>query len=129
MSKIYEVTQNLLNIRYNESNKWKGQTGSYKGFCVFENTDYSIRAGIKILRSYNKRGIKSIQAIIKEFAPPCENDTDKYIASVCKWTGYTPEMELSSPVIASMVLSAMIRQETGLQLSASHVYEIIINTK
>ena len=49
MSKIYEVTQNVLNIRYNESNKWKGQTGSYKGFCVFENTDYYIRGGIKIL--------------------------------------------------------------------------------
>ena len=129
MSKIYEVTQNLLNIRYNESNKWKGQTGSYKGFCVFENTDYSIRAGIKILRSYNKRGIKNIRDIIKAFAPPSENDTERYIKSVCRWTGYTPEMELTSPVIASMVISAMIRMETGLQLSASHVYEIIINTK
>ena len=129
MKKIYEVTQNVLNIRFNANNNWKGQTGSYKGFCKFENTDYSIRAGVKILRSYNKRGIKTIQDIIKEFAPPSENDTAKYIASVCKWTGYTPQMELSSPVIASMVISAMIRQETGLQLSASHVYEIIINTK
>lgn len=63
MSKIYEVTQNLLNIRYNESNKWKGQTGSYKGFCVFENTDYSIRAGIKILRSYNN-GVSRIYVIL-----------------------------------------------------------------
>ena len=129
MKKIYEVTQNVLNIRFNANNNWKGQTGSYKGFCKFENTDYSIRAGVKILRSYNKRGIKTIQDIINEFAPPSENNTEKYIASVCKWTGYTPQMELSSPVIASMVISAMIRQETGLQLSASHVYEIIINTK
>lgn len=129
MKKIYEVTQNVLNIRFNANNNWKGQTGAYKGFCKFENTDYSIRAGVKILRSYNKRGIKTIQDIIKEFAPPSENNTEQYIASVCKWTGYTPQMELSSPVIASMVISAMIRQETGLQLSASHVYEIIINTK
>jgi hypothetical protein len=96
---------------------------------VFENTDYSIRAGIKILRSYNKRGIKNIRDIIKAFAPPSENDTERYIKSVCRWTGYTPEMELTSPVMASMVIAAMIRQETGLQLSASHVYEIIINTK
>lgn len=129
MKKIYEVTQNVLNIRFNENNKWKGQTGSYKGFCIFENTDYSIRAGVKILRSYRKRGIKTIQDIITQFAPPTENDTQKYIGSVCKWTGYKPDMEISSPVMASMVISAMIRQETGLQLSASHVYEIIINTK
>ena len=129
MSKIYEVTQNVLNIRYNESNKWRGQTGSYKGFCVFENTDYSIRAGIKILRSYNRLGIKTIRQIIETFAPATENDTERYIKSVCRWTGYTPEMELTSPVIASMVLAAMIRMETGLQLSASHIYEIIINTK
>ena len=129
MSKIYEVTQNVLNIRYNESNKWRGQTSSYKGFCVFENTDYSIRAGIKILRSYNKRGIKNIRDIITTFAPETENNTERYIKSVCKWTGYNEKQELSSPVIASMVLTAMIRMETGLQLSASHVYEIIINTK
>ena len=129
MSKIYEVTQNLLNIRYNESNKWKGQTGSYKGFCVFENTDYSIRAGVKILRSYRMRNIKTIRQIIETFAPATENDTERYIISVCKWTGYSASQEVSSPVIASMVLASMIRMETGLQLSASHIYEIIINTK
>lgn len=129
MSKIYEVTQNVLNIRYNESNKWKGQTGSYKGFCVFENTDYSIRAGIKILRSYRMRNIKTIRQIIETFAPATENDTERYITSVCKWTGYSASQEVSNPVIASMVLASMIRMETGLQLSASHIYEIIINTK
>ena len=129
MSKIYEVTQNVLNIRYNESNKWRGQTGSYKGFCVFENTDYSIRAGVKILRSYRMRNIKTIRQIIETFAPATENDTEKYIISVCKWTGYSASQEVSSPVIASMVLASMIRMETGIQLSASHVYEIIINTK
>ena len=129
MSKIYEVTQNVLNIRYNESNKWKGQTGSYKGFCKFENTDYSIRAGVKILRAYRMRGIKTIRQIIETFAPATENDTERYIISVCKWTGYCASQEVSSPVIASMVLASMVRMETGLQLSASHIYEIIINTK
>ena len=129
MKKIYEVTQNLLNIRYNEANKWQGQTGSYKGFAQFENTDYSIRAGIKVLRSYNRRGIKTIRQIIETFAPATENDTERYIKSVCKWTGYSASQEVSSPVIASMVLASMIRMETGLQLSASHIYEIIINTK
>ena len=129
MKKIYEVTQNLLNIRYNEANKWQGQTGSYKGFAQFENTDYSIRAGIKVLRSYNRRGIKTIRQIIETFAPATENDTERYIKSVCKWTGYSDTQELYSPVIASMVLASMIRMETGLQLSASHIYEIIINTK
>ena len=85
----------------------------------------------RVLKFYgrNKRGIKNIRDIIKAFAPPSENDTEKYIKSVCRWTGYDPQMELTSPVIASMVITAMIRMETGLQLSASHVYEIIINTK
>ena len=129
MRKIYEITQNLLNIRYNKANKWQGQTGSYKGFAQFENTDYSIRAGVKILRSYRMRNIKTIRQIIETFAPATENDTERYITSVCKWTGYSASQEVSSPVIASMVLASMIRMETGLQLSASHVYEIIINTK
>lgn len=53
--------------------------GSYKGFAQFENTDYSIRAGIKVLRSYNRRGIKTIRQIIETFAPATENDTERYV--------------------------------------------------
>ena len=78
--------KNPLNIRYNRNNKWQGQTGSdYMGFSKFKAWSYGYRAAVKILRSYQKRGIKSIGDIIANWAPHTENDTKAYTKAVLEY--------------------------------------------
>ena len=77
---------NPFNIRWNPRNQWKGlsQNPVNKGFCNFKDIKFGIRAAAYLLIvSYRKKGIKTYGEIIKRFAPPFENDTDKYIQFVC----------------------------------------------
>lgn len=77
-----------MNIRYHETNKWKGQIGESRGFCRFESPAYGIRATIKILRSYRKvlKDSFSISNIIARYAPVSDgNNTRAYIDYVAKY--------------------------------------------
>lgn len=73
---------NPLNVRYAATNRWKGLLGVCNGFCTFYSLKYGFRAAWLILRSYRKRGIKSIHDIITTWAPPGENATYNYIKFV-----------------------------------------------
>ena len=65
---------NPFNIRV--GSRWLGLVGQNKGFCEFASMEYGVRAAAYLLmRSYRKRGIMSIRAIIERFAPSSENDT------------------------------------------------------
>lgn len=46
------------------------------------------------LRLYASRGLTLAQAI-HEFAPPTENDTDRYLKFVCEQTGHSPDTPLT----------------------------------
>jgi len=37
----------------------------------------------------------TIRQAINRFAPPSENDTEKYVTNVCAWTGLTPDTVLT----------------------------------
>lgn len=74
--------KNPLNIRYSKSIKWQGQDGAQGGFVKFMDFYWGYRAAVKILRKYQQRGCYTIQGIISRWAPPSENQTDKYIKSV-----------------------------------------------
>ena len=73
------------NIRISQS-KWQGK------LPVEENTDGSfeqfsspvmgIRALARLLLMYNVQGINTISGIIKKYAPPNENNTNKYTTFV-----------------------------------------------
>lgn len=73
---------NPLNIRFAVNNNWKGVLGEVNGFCTFYSLKYGFRAAWLVLRSYRKRGIKSIKDIITTWAPPGENATYNYIKFV-----------------------------------------------
>lgn len=80
---------NPLNIR--KGSKWMGLASHQDGeFCTFVSNDWGIRAACKILRSYARRGIRTVAEIIQTWAPPSENDTAKYIQIVCSRTGFRP---------------------------------------
>lgn len=76
---------NPANIRYVETNSWKGLVGSENGFCKFEREVYGVRALIRTLRTYVvHHHLCTVSSIISRFAPPSENDTQSYIDYVCK---------------------------------------------
>lgn len=74
---------NPLNIRYNPCNIWQGQSGNTRGFCNFRSLVHGLRAVVKILVSYRKRGLRTYSDIITTWAPPSENKTASYIKYVC----------------------------------------------
>lgn len=83
METLGKRNNNPFNIRYSPLNKWKGLVGVNNGFCVFENIDYGVRAGIITLRTYIlKHHLVHVEDIIKRFAPSSENNTSSYIRFV-----------------------------------------------
>lgn len=118
MGTIAEKTNNPLNIRFNPSNKWKGQTGEYKGFCVFKSESYGIRAAYKVLTTYIANGVNTIEAIINRWAPPTENRTQEYVSFVCQETLLEPNEVLTDNSIHDywtkiIIIEAMAKMECG----------------
>lgn len=81
-SPISLKTNNPFNIRYSESNSWVGMVGEYKGFCKFSHESYAVRAMFKLILNYIRRGVDTPRKIITRFAPPSENNTERYIKFV-----------------------------------------------
>lgn len=118
MSTIAEQTNNPLNIRFSPRNQWQGQTGSYKGFCVFKSEAYGIRAAYKLLVKYIENGYNTIRKIIERWAPPRENDTENYIKFVSDDTLIPPDMELTNLSIHDywtiiIIIESMAKMESG----------------
>lgn len=83
---------NPLNIRI--GNKWKGlKTPNTDGaFDQFISVYWGYRAAFIILRNYiNKYKCNTICEIIARWAPSKENNTNAYIKTVCRKTGYAPD--------------------------------------
>lgn len=115
---LAERNNNPLNIRYSPANKWQGQTGENQGFCTFRNEAYGIRAGYKILCNYIRNGHNTIERIVHRWAPPCENNTDRYIRFVCQETMISMTEPLGWETIHDywtiiMILQAMAQMECG----------------
>ena len=112
---------NPLNIR--KGNNWKGERPNQKdkAFEEFVSMEYGIRAGFIILRKYisgyngltNK--FNTIELIVRRWAPPTENATQKYIDFVAKDMGISPRLRLSFGNKNQMVnlVNAMIFVECG----------------
>lgn len=98
-------------------NTWKGLTGRQDGpFDVFVDAAHGIRAAAKLLQSYQTaHGLNTIAGIIRRWAPPGENDTGAYIASVSIWSGFEADepVDLYDYATALRVLRALIRFENG----------------
>ena len=107
------------NIKYTGI-AWKGlaETPSDGVFCVFTDARYGIRALAKLLKNYNRYyDIRTLQSIIKRYAPATENKTETYIKSVAQYTGYDPhtQLDLENEVVLVKVIKAIIKHENGQQ--------------
>lgn len=64
------------------------------------------------MRSKAKRGVRTIESIINEWAPDNENHTQNYINFVSDKAGYPADMVLNDAAYPA-VLSAMVTMENG----------------
>jgi hypothetical protein len=113
------ANNNPLNLR-KTGIVWDGEApGLDPDFETFATAEMGIRAGTKNLLTHYRRGCKSVGALISKHAPPNENDTTKYIATVCKWIGVEPDQPLdltSRPrghLQLEALVTAIIRYENG----------------
>lgn len=114
---------NVLNIRASKSFSWAGQTGATRGFCDFEGIEMCRRAGLYLLmRSYRRAGVITLAEVIKRWAPPSENETDKYVDFVCKWSGLKGGFVLRFVSDFAIVLAAMEMVEIGIPASKRAEY-------
>ena len=114
---------NPLNIRHN-ADVFQGETkGNDKSFKTFETMPYGYRAAFVTLATYNTRGWNTIEKIISHWAPPTENDTEKYIANVEKWSGVPRSKELTATDSADyiMIVAAMSAMENGRNANISDI--------
>lgn len=119
---------NCLNIRSSKSFKWLGQTGATRGFCDFESIDYCIRAGAYlIMRSYRRAGCRTLDQIIRRWAPPSENDTTNYIYFVCSHSSLKRHDEIDTVPKVARLLSLMQIMEVGNLYRRSEKIEEIID--
>lgn len=103
------------NIRHSTTT-WQGQSESQTDtdFVQFVSAEYGIRAIDKILSSYAKRGLITLQDIISTWAPPSENDTQTYIADVADATGLQPDDAITIDLRPALI-AAIIQHENGTQ--------------
>lgn len=112
---------NPLNIR--KGNNWKGERHPQtdKAFEEFQTMEMGIRAGFKLLKNYitgyggKTQPINTITKIVRRWAPPTENATQRYIDFVCKDAGIMPMQIIKFTDRPTMVkiVDAMIFVECG----------------
>lgn len=110
-----EANNNPGNIRHVPGVLWQGQSlrQNDSAFVQFDDPAYGIRAIVRIIRSYENRGIDTIQKAIDRWAPPNENNSEAYVADVCVRCNVTPDEPVSLESIMVLLVTAIIYHENG----------------
>lgn len=100
--------------------KWVGQVAIDAApggpFSIFETPAYGFRAICKVLLKYQRDySLRSVRAMLYRYAPPMENPTDAYVASVCKALMVGPDdaVDVMEPRVMRQLLVAIAAVEGG----------------
>ena len=115
---------NPINIRI--GNVWLGEVldPTDPEFEQFTSMVYGVRAGFVLLRRYIRHYHRTtIPLVIAAFAPSTENNTEAYIAAVCKMSKISREETLDFYNQDQMIrlMDAMIFHECGQHISEQHI--------
>ena len=115
---------NPLNIRI--GNVWLGEVPNPTDneFEQFVSMFYGLRAGFILLRRYIRRyHLTTVPDIISRWAPGSENNTVKYIDTVCQLSGIAPDAQLDYGDEETLVnlVDAMILVECGQHVDRSTI--------
>ena len=108
---------NPLNIRL-DGTGWLGLSPQQTDpdFCQFTTPIYGIRAGARILKTYQREGITTIEAMIERWAPPSDdNPTQAYAGNVATACGVATADTIDITALLPKIIPAMIEQENGEQ--------------
>ncbi|PXM05035.1 hypothetical protein [Klebsiella variicola] len=100
------------------SNSWDGQAGSDGRFAKFVTPEHGIRALGKNLLSYQRQGYDTVSEIVNRWAPTSDgNNTEAYIAALCKKLNVTPNDQLNMSDINTLrqLCAGIIQHENGKQ--------------
>lgn len=119
--------KNPLNIRKNNT-KWQGlaEEQNDKSFFVFVAPEWGYRAAIRTLQNYQRMyGLTTIRDWISRWAPPRENDTENYIAFVCKRVEMPADAKpnITNKVIMCKIIEAMSYMENGVLGNMDDIYK------
>ncbi len=121
MSATHQIARGLRNsnpgnLRHSRAYEWKGELEpDPDGFCRFDTAHNGLRALCRDLQSKGKRGLNTVRKVIEVYAPPNENDTEAYIASVSKALDVKPDdvLDLSAVGTVALFAKAITRHECG----------------
>lgn len=94
-------------------------------FATFATPEDGIRAARDNILAYrDKHGLNTVEGIVSRWAPPNENNTPAYIASVAKALGVDPKapLNLDDPQVQAGLVAAIARQEGG---GATYTPEVV----
>lgn len=103
------------NIR-KSGDAWQGLAAQQTDPAFFQFTDakYGVRALAKILLNYERKyGLRSVRELINRWAPPIENNTSSYVASVARALNVTADEALIVYNRLPDLAAAIIRHENG----------------
>lgn len=112
-------------LRNNNPGNIRRGGGHFKGerlpsldpaFKQFETIEWGYRAMFVLLDNYRRRhGLQSIREMIRRWAPPVENDTERYIRFVARAASLDPDQTIDTRNRRMMVpiVAAMSRIENG----------------
>lgn len=102
--------------------RYQGETASSDAaFKRFESAAWGYRAMFVLLYTYQlKHGLNTLRGMIGRYAPPCENDTARYVNFVAYRAGISADQPLDTLSRAQMlpVVCAMSRMENGVEARA-----------
>lgn len=115
---------NPCNIR-KSATKYMGEIipSNDRAFKQFKSTAWGYRAVFVLLDSYRRKGYDTVRKMINRWAPPCENDTESYIRTVCRLSHCQADEAVDTGDRDTMVfiVSAMSRVENGVPADISDV--------
>jgi len=109
-----EASNNPGNIRLT-STMWEGESAlqADPDFVQFTDVKWGIRAIARILQSYEREGIDTLQEAIERWAPRSENDTEAYLSDVCQRCEISPTQVIQLSSCLLPIISAIIVHENG----------------
>ena len=95
---------------------WTGMQGNDGRFAVFPDMEQGVAAADRNLQAYHqKHGINTVAGVINRWAPPNENDTGAYVATVADRLGVDPNepLDMADPQVRRAMLDVMADVENG----------------
>ena len=116
---------NIFNIRAGKA-QWLGMTGTRRGFVEFDTQEHGIRAWLVLMRSYRRKyGCRTIRQIVTRFAPPSENNTERYIHYCAEGVMLDADCELTALTDYAYLGKYMARMETGTAVTVHEILEVM----